>query len=69
MTLREVLAQQPELCIKAPFHRAREEVVRSSRDCNRKVWGYRTYEFVAGRADSNLCDLGKVIVMPWSVRT
>jgi hypothetical protein len=67
--LRQVLTQQPELYIKMSFHRACGEVVRSSRDCNWKVWGYWTHEFIAGRTDSDLHNVGKVIVVPWSIWT
>ena len=39
-------------------------MVEGSRDCNRKVWGYRTHEFIAGRADSDPGNVGKIVVVP-----
>lgn len=44
-------------------------MVRSPRDYDRKVWGNRAHEFIAGWADSDLCDVGKVVVMPWAILT
>ena len=44
-------------------------MVGSSRNCNWKVRGYWTHEFITGRADSDFHDVGEVVVVPWSFWT
>ena len=43
-------------------------MVGSSRDRNRKVWGHRTHEFFVGWTDTNVGNIGEVVVVPWSFR-
>ena len=43
-------------------------MVGSSRDRKRKVWGHRTHEFFVGWIDTNMRNIGEVVVVPWSFR-
>ena len=39
----------------------------SSRYCNREVWGHWAHKFIACRTDANLHNVGKVIIVSWSL--
>ena len=43
--------------------------MRSSRHRDWKIWGYRAHELITSRTDSDLHDVGKVVVVSWPFRT